>query len=390
MVVKKSILIIGEVESQNLGDQAIFFSLKSELLLKGLDVEGECLSCKPVNKTISTNTYEPKSKIKQLHTKLYSKYRIYTKIFNLVSHLKNRNGKKEDLIKKIAQSDIVIIGGGQLLQNNNWSFPLDLHLVATILETLNKPLFIVGCGVGGKNWDVLSKFCLRALLKYKNLQGIYVRDEQSIKNLNDNFSVSSTFIPDPAITIADHLKKDRTLKNSDLRLGLGIISPSMLNRNKHLVKYSKDDHINFWTDMINKLENKGYKLSLFTTGDRSDYFFAEELKSKCKLEFGIEIELYPNANTLEQLTEQMLSFNKIISMRLHSHIIAYSYQIPSYGVIWDNKVEEFANYTESRFAFSEKLDGDYFINLVESKTEELRVSPQIMKESIKRCLEKIV
>lgn len=42
-----------------------------------------------------------------------------------------------------------------------------------------------------------------------------------------------------------------------------------------------------------------------------------------------------------QLVKQIASYSKIVSFRLHSHIIAYSCKIPSFGFIWDDKVKDF-------------------------------------------------
>ena len=43
---------------------------------------------------------------------------------------------------------------------------------------------------------------------------------------------------------------------------------------------------------------------------------------------------------LESIINQITSYRKILSFRMHSLIVALSYGIPCYGFVWDNKVRE--------------------------------------------------
>ncbi|HFI0063786.1 TPA: hypothetical protein ACGORR_002024, partial [Streptococcus suis] len=46
----------------------------------------------------------------------------------------------------------------------------------------------------------------------------------------------------------------------------------------------------------------------------------------------------------QELVQTISKFNRIISFRLHSHIISRALSIPSIALIWDNKVEEFFDF----------------------------------------------
>ena len=87
--------------------------------------------------------------------------------------------------------------------------------------------------------------------------------------------------------------------------------------------------------------NSGATWKLFTNGDISD----ERVVDKLLIELGISYRkselVLPRAIDAESLIFNITSFKKIISFRLHSHIIAASFGIPSYGFVWDSKVRDF-------------------------------------------------
>nr|WP_300902252.1 polysaccharide pyruvyl transferase family protein [uncultured Acetatifactor sp.] len=87
--------------------------------------------------------------------------------------------------------------------------------------------------------------------------------------------------------------------------------------------------------------NSGATWKIFTNGAPYD----EEIVDRLLNDLGIHDKknklVLPRAMDAESLVNNITSFEKIISFRLHSHIIAASFGIPSYGFAWDSKVREF-------------------------------------------------
>ena len=83
----------------------------------------------------------------------------------------------------------------------------------------------------------------------------------------------------------------------------------------------------------------------------------------------------------KELVKIISQYNSIISFRLHSHIIAYSLEIPSIAIAWDNKV----NFFFKDIGYSERckrIDSDpeeIVLNLLESMKK-----PYISKQKIKQ------
>lgn len=119
--------------------------------------------------------------------------------------------------------------------------------------------------------------------------------------------------------------------------GLGIMYAPTISRSKM---------IHFWQELIIHLSREKISWQLFTNGYPSDEEFAEELlkqlpeecfnsgKNRCDY-------LLPAPETPRDMVAQISSFQSIISMRLHSHIVAASLGIPSIAITWDAKLGEF-------------------------------------------------
>ena len=95
----------------------------------------------------------------------------------------------------------------------------------------------------------------------------------------------------------------------------------------------------FWKKMLKKLIKQKREFKIFTNGSNTDQLFAKYLLKKMNLDEKKYLVNKPRKP--EELINTINSFNQIISMRLHSLIIAYSYDIPSIAISWDKKVNAF-------------------------------------------------
>ncbi len=121
------------------------------------------------------------------------------------------------------------------------------------------------------------------------------------------------------------------------RTGLGIMYAPTISRGKM---------IRFWEGLILQLARKGIAWTLFTNGYPSDEEFARDVLKQLPEECfntgkNRRDYLLPSPGTPREMTAQISSFQSLISMRLHSHIVAASLEIPSVAITWDDKLPEF-------------------------------------------------
>jgi polysaccharide pyruvyl transferase WcaK-like protein len=102
------------------------------------------------------------------------------------------------------------------------------------------------------------------------------------------------------------------------------------------------------------LDRRSIKWKLFINGSSGDYKFATDFLKKMNLP---ETKLLERPTEGKQLVRDIASFKGIIAARLHANIIATALDIPSIGLVWNNKLTAFGRQLgiEERFIPPRKL-----------------------------------
>lgn len=130
--------------------------------------------------------------------------------------------------------------------------------------------------------------------------------------------------------------------------------------------------IYFRTRLYFKLTNSGYDCVLFTNGLLADY----EAILKLKEHIGLKNEqIMPRPENVEELTKIIGNLDGAIVTRLHASIIAYSYKIPTVGLIWNDKQSMFGTSIGHSERFVEwPFNEDELIDILENA---LKVNEEI-------------
>lgn len=326
----KRILLVGEHYSENLGDgilcqctdYLIKKYFKSEVLVEYLDLSGR----KYFNKKPNQNNILLKWKNLQYFIlekiglmNFYKSYRKKKKVNKLKSNVKN------------VDYDVIIIAGGQLIGGNF------INKIERVFEFYPNVVKVFN-SVGGNGSIISEKFFSEDRIKKNNIRGVTFRDSEI--NLS-NIYCDKTF--DTAI-LCNKVFSGGTKAQSEI-VGLGIMKAQ---------NFSEYQQLLFWKKLIKILKYNNKNFKLFTNGDPNDYDFAKKVLNDNNLnkKFLIDRPIYPH-----ELIKDIIQFKSIVSFRMHSHVIAYSYGIPSIAVKWDQKIESFFkknNYSERIIDICEK------------------------------------
>lgn len=235
--------------------------------------------------------------------------------------------------------NLILFAGGQMFMDY---FAESILSVVSIANKYNIPVVFNACGTGRNTPRTIQQFKLA--LSYPNVKNISTRDdalffyEIGMKNIS--------IIPDIAILSAEIL--DIRKQKSEI-IGLGVLSPGIYNQNNES-NVSEDEFYSFWRNIINFLESKKQKWQFFTNGSKEDYEFACRVLDNLNLpNKGDFLAVRPISG--DELMRIIAEYKSILSFRLHSHIIAYSLSIPSFGVVWDKKLVEFAKMIQKECCF---------------------------------------
>jgi polysaccharide pyruvyl transferase WcaK-like protein len=344
------IAICGETYSQNLGDGVIADSLK--WLLKQADASIEVsftdFSCRPAY-SLKDIADPPKAKwIRQIHRSL-AQISLYRKgVVRILWYFSKRKRLSRSWQERIGDCDLMLIGGGKLLMDNNLAFPFKIRELVRLSKSLNKKVVFYACGVGAR-WSRHGYRLLTGALLDESVRWISVRDQGSRDTLRALFpgkNLKCCLSVDPAVCAAETYGIHAN--PNSCKIGLNLSAPKVLSRyfagpkRVFTVKRVKQ----FWIDLAELLESEHREVVFFTNGSTVDYAFAQSIVAEMSGSKAMRPPvLLERAREPRELVEQLAQCQVIVAHRLHANIIAYSLGIPSVGLIWDKKVEEFGKIT---------------------------------------------
>jgi polysaccharide pyruvyl transferase WcaK-like protein len=350
------ILIIAEINSDNLGDRAIYLNLKNLFESQGHTVSGLdlsrsnqfCIAKNGVARTSINNLCmgeEHLPPVRKRGGEVSFKSTLISimpdfvlKVLNL--YLKRRRYMKHERewTEIIKDHNLVIFGGGALLMDNNWSFPLAMLYASRLVRNLGVPYGCVGVSVG-EIFSLKGRQWLKEFLSGNSF--IILRDRISGIHLQKlGVSQYKVYI-DPAICTRDIIKVERGLFK-------GVIGINILSyvRRPHITKRHYYRYLEVMKKLIIRIAETlqlGFKqVILFNTGEPDDVHASQilyfQLRKKLK---NIDIKVCRKMQNLEELCYLVSQCDVVIGARLHASIISKSYGIPIIGIDWGKKVAGF-------------------------------------------------
>lgn len=282
----KKVLVSGYIGFNNFGDELIFSILSSHL--KSLDYKVSVLCGDKKN---TSKNYDVES--------------FYYKNFS-------------EIFKAILNCNILISGGGSLLQNKTSNFSLYYYLFIIFLAKLfGKKVIIFAQGIEpikGK----LPTFLTRLVLKLAN--NITLRDENSQKLLN-SWGIKSQLVSDPAYAI------NQTTKIYEEKSGLIVQLRSYFGIDKKFI------------------ENLAYSISRNYMGNIKVLSLQNDYDEKVCKEFILALKKYDiqaQYVPFENINKTIEIINQsefIVSTRLHGLIVANVLKCKNFALSYDEKVK---------------------------------------------------
>lgn len=369
-----NILICGEIYSENLGDGVIAASNKYLL-----DSENQKISYLDLS---GRNNFQKQDKItkknyrylREINKKLMTNKYYSLLMFLIFMKIKGKKDLRKYYTEKILTSDFLIIGGGQLLMDNNLSFPYRINLLTEVAEELNIPYIFDSIGVSD-NWSDSARLMFKKSFERKNFKGVSTRDIKSKKRLTQYLKISEKNIDlavDPAIFAdeAYNIKKSISSKT----IGIGITNfNSLIFGSNNKMNMTENELLEMWQKLIYELLKREFCVELFTNGSIEDQEFAQRIKDLILNEYNLEVKLLARPLIPKELVEIISGFKLIVAHRLHANIISYSLKIPSIGLGWDEKVIEFGKLTnrERYYIDKDKVNSNEILNLILERIQEV-------------------
>lgn len=228
----------------------------------------------------------------------------------------------KNIIKVLNNSDVLVSGGGSLLQDVTsiksliyYSFIIFLALI------MRKKVLIFAQGIGPLN-SKISQFIVKNLLKHASF--VSVRDEKSLKLLTD-WKINAKLVCDPifSIEIPNVEKEDKLI--------IQLRSFATLN-DEFLEKLAQNINMNFANS----------KIEILSLQDCLDKEVCEQFNKRLK-------NANPNINTTlktdlepKEIIRTISSAKYLIAMRFHAILTGVKAGVKTLAINYDTKVENLA------------------------------------------------
>ena len=291
------ILISGYYGFDNFGDDAILYVIIQKLKESLSHIEITVISNNPV-------------KIKEI----YGVNSVYKFDF-------------KQIFSAMKSYDLFISGGGSLLQDVTSFKSLIYYLFLIFLaKFLKKKTCIYAQGIGPIK-STIGKILTKLIINGVNL--ITVRDEKSHDFLKE-LGINSIITADPVWDIDNKENKEPVSEDKKLKIGIQL-------RGWHSFDNQKLEDL---ADSICITFNpEKYKLILFSLQDSLDLFITKKLESLLKTKNPLlDIKIISNLSIFDSLS-LISSLDFLIAMRFHAVLVALKYNISTFAISYDPKVE---------------------------------------------------
>src|SRR5690554_6884835 len=323
----KKICFAGLVSETNLGDVVILKAtehLYKEALPANVEVGFARLDIKA-----QSSSPEAFFKLKIAMMDFFRLNTRSTKINKLI------NDSKLVYRKQLHGTDLIVVVGGGLIKYKYQRFFIYLVALIEVAEELNIPIVLNSVGVEGYDSHDFRCQMLKKSLNKSIVKSVTTRDDIDLLQNAYMLSVSrarAAKASDPAV-YADEVYQ--VGKQASKVIGVGLIRGGIFRDNHKDV--SPDELTEFYCQLILALEQLTMPYQLFTNG----------LPADTELVAGIEARLGRKQldvvvpQTDKQLVETIANFSVVIAARLHANIIAYALNVPSVGLVWNDKLKMF-------------------------------------------------
>ncbi|MDE5777322.1 MAG: polysaccharide pyruvyl transferase family protein [Lachnospiraceae bacterium] len=344
----KKIVLMGLVDLENYGEQFLADTVE---YLVGRKYQAVSVDFRPPKKNLRHLLYW----ILLVLSKVFSfSQKSYKLLFWGISLL-----TRKYYAEQIKNADMIIFACGSYKYRTQklWAY---YSVAIEEAQKLNIPVMFDAMNIQNFDESDWRCRCLQTHTNYPCVKCFTTRDGvaglEKLKRyyINRDSDIKVEMVGDPAFWIPECYDVQKS--NSAKKVGVNLI------RSKIFLQYgynvTEEQLIDFYCNVIHKLEDSGIEWELFTNGLEKDYQLGKTVLKKC----GMEERNIVVPDSAKQLVKLIAGYKAILGARLHSCICAYALDVPLVGFIWDEKLLRFSQIAgiESFFLTEGELDAEQF------------------------------
>ena len=241
--------------------------------------------------------------------------------------------------ERLGNADAAVFGGGQLIQDGDLNFPLKLSAAGAEVRRRGIPAAIFAVGAAPSK-SARGRALFEELFRSTHILYAAARDTASCDALK-SLGCEAELCRDPGLFAAQIWPAKAQEQRKRPRIGLGITHPVVLSHHaSRKQRHTTESAARLYERMATRLVAAGNDVMCFTNGAAEDEALLKKLGSRDAMR-NAPVEIAPRANRPKELCKRIANCDALIAHRLHAAIVAYSYQVPSIGLRWDDKLVGF-------------------------------------------------
>lgn len=248
----------------------------------------------------------------------------------------------------VVNADVIFFAGGGLFGLSYLNFFEYLDEITRLAEERNIPVIFSSIGMNNMDATPENEELLKTILRRKCIKAISARENISLfKEYSTGCGFTIETVCDPAVW-TQYVYNMRHEKSGVI--GINVVRGGLFKDNKK--NWGMTDELKYLHKLKSLLDESDLKYKFYTNGSFLDNntlrFFARE--------YSIPLEQVVYPHTTKEVVETIAEFDAVVTFRMHSSIIAYSFQIPSVALVWNDKIPFFyqnINHPERAFDFDQ-------------------------------------
>ncbi|ART79677.1 polysaccharide pyruvyl transferase family protein [Oceanisphaera avium] len=349
---KNKICFAGLLSESNLGDRVILKStwgLYQQAAKSYPDTDFCLLNLQFEKLTIPQRAFR---KVRYL-TGTYLQAKSYEEI--------ERNELRLHYKRQLANVNLIVLVGGGLIKYKHQNMYQYLTAIINTAEELDIPLVINGAGVEGYSSSDARCQLLKTSLNKEIVKSITTRDDFDTLTqcyINQGNDKHLAKVADSAV-FANEVYDIQA--QSGKVFGIGLVRGNIFDDYEKSFSFAQSAEL--YAQIISEVERRGHSYQLFTNGYPGDSDLLALIKEKLNRPILSVIE--PQHD--KELVNTLAQFSSVIAARLHANIISYSLNIPTIGLVWNDKLKMFGKEIghPERFLSCEEFDAKHIVDLAE-------------------------
>lgn len=241
----------------------------------------------------------------------------------------------------ICECDKVILPVG-MIKYGTQDFSYVFHLIIKLSTKYGKPVLMSAMSpqiADNKDWryhqlvETVNMPAVKMLTTRDGESGVNILKSDYIRR-----DIYCDYVGDPALWIPEvYCLKNKKKGNNAPYVGINIIRKGIFDDyNKSL---TDDTMFDIYAKLINLIEKRGWRWSVFTNGMKKDIAVLRELQKYLGFSGDHVIPTCENGKTF---VEMISNYDVVFGARLHACITSVAVRTPVVGFIWDNKLKYFS------------------------------------------------